>query len=126
MKRLWIGLVLLLGLPVLGFGVWAAMDTLHAPISAELETAAEEALAGDWRIAVSTAREARERWEDVHAVTAALCDHRTLDDIDALFARLEAYGRTRDRSAFAAACLELSRLTRVPAEGQRFSWWNLM
>lgn len=126
MKRLWIGLVLLLGLPALGFGVWAAMDALHAPISAELETAAEEALAGDWRIAVSTAREAREQWEDVHAVTAALCNHTALDDIDALFARLEAYGRTRDRPAFAAACLELAHLTRAPAEGQRFSWWNLL
>lgn len=125
MKRLWIGLGVLLAL--LAAGIWAMeyADRIHGSVSSSLEEAARAAVAEDWENAARLQAEAREKWEKRWGVTAALADHTELDEIDAGFARLEIYCRDRHATDFAAQSASLARLVAALGEGHRLSWQAL-
>ena len=126
MKRIWIGIVLL-GALLVG-GLWAGefMGQAHIPVARDVQRAGELALQGDWELAQALAKRGQDRWETKWPVTAAIADHEPMDEIDALFAQLETYGKTRDSAAYSAVCGHLGSLLEALSQGHRCKWWNLM
>lgn len=126
MRRLWLGVALLLLL--FGIGLWAAatMDNIHQPIAALLDQAAEAALHEDWETAAALALDARGEWEDHWSMTAAVADHNPMDEIDGLFAQLPVFAREEEKADFAATCAQLSQLTQAMGNAHSLNWWNLL
>lgn len=125
MKRLWVGVGVLVVL--LAAGIWAMeyADRAHGQISNVLQEASRAAMAGNWSQVEETEQQARKQWEKCWGITAALSDHTELDEIDASFARLEVYCRDRHGTDFAAESAALARQVAALGEGHRLSWRNL-
>ena len=126
MKRLWIGVVILVILSLLGIGSTLAMEKIHAPIARQLESASEAAVSGHWQEARILAAGAKVRWEQHRKFVACISDHEALEAADARFARLDALQESGERIALAAVCAELSAMFDALADMQDFSLQNLM
>ena len=126
MKRLWLGVGILVGLLVLGFLTTRFMVWIHEPLGAELEKAEELARTGDWDAAVTVARQARQRWEYYRSISAAVTDHAPMEQIDALFLELETYALQGERLHFCAVCAQLSGWVKAVADAQRITWWSVL
>lgn len=126
MNRFWIGVGLLLAL--LGVSLWSmfAMNHAHGEISDILTQSAEAAQNGDWEQADRLVQSARGQWEDNWNLSAAMCDHTALDEIDSIFAQAEVYSQNQVTNDFAAACAQLSKLIEALKEGHTLSLWNLL
>lgn len=126
MRRLWIGVALLVVLLI--FGLWTAfvMDSIHQPIGTLLEQAASAALQNDWPLASELCQEAKSQWERRWFITAAVADHTPMDEIDGLFARLPILSEERETADFAATCAQLAKLTQAMGNAHSLSWWNLL
>lgn len=126
MKRIYIGIILLIVL--LAAGIWIAKvaEKTHAPGASDLEQASHLALEGNWDKAEALTGRARESWQKKWRFTASVSDHEPMDEIDALFARLCIYARNGDNAEYAAVCAELSRRLEAMAQTHAFSWWNLL
>lgn len=122
MKRLPIGIGLLLVLLVLGFWLGSLADGISEEIAGELEKAA---CAESWR-AGAAVDVAQERWEAHRELYAAITDHGEIDEIEAGFAQAEAYRRRGDLTQFNAVCARLARLVAAMGEAHRLSWENLL
>ena len=126
MKRIWIGIVLLGVLLVGGVGAGEFMDRAHDPVARDVQRAGKLVLQGEWTLAQAMVKRGQDRWEEKWPVTAAIADHEPMDEIDALFAQLETYGKTRDPAAYSALCGHLGSLLEALSQGHRCKWWNLM
>lgn len=126
MKRLWIGVALLVTVLAVGIGLTVAFDRLHRPMSEQLELASAYALEEDWDKAVTLAREAKAAWEKCRCFTAAVADHEPLEEIDGLFAQLEVWEKIREPEEYAATCAQLARLAEAMADSQQVTWWSLL
>lgn len=122
MARTPLGIGILLGLLILGLLSGMAMDRIHAPITALLQQAADQ----DFNEAITTAQKAKTLWEKYWQFSATLADHSPMDEIDGLFAQLEAYEKAGLQGDFSACCLRLSMLVEAMAEAHRLTWWNLL
>lgn len=125
MKRCWFGFGLLVVLLLSGLLVTWLMDRIHTPISQDLITAGEYALAGDWEQAEQLSRQARKNWEKNEMLRACFADHEPMEEIDACFAQLEIYCRMREETAFAAACGETARKADAMGEAHGLKWENV-
>lgn len=126
MKRLIIGIAVLLLLPVIGGAVSWFFCQAHIPTAALLADASEAALANDWDSALSFSRQARNRWERFRHLTAAFTDHSPIDEIDSLFSQLETFEAQKSGEWFPALCAQLSELTKAIADSHRFCWWTVL
>lgn len=126
MKRCWIGGALLLVLLAASLGVTWAMGEIHEPIQADLNRAAEAALAGDWNGGRLWFLRARDRWEQWEHFRACFADHTPAEDISAGFKALEVHCRIRELDDFAADCRELARKAAAMGEAHGLNWWNLL
>ena len=126
MKRMWIGVALLLAVLVIGIALTVAFHTLHGHLSEKLEDSSTAALAGDWKKATSLAREARSDWEKCRSFTAAVADHEPLEEMDSLFAQLAVWERLEEPEEFAATAAHLARLAEALRDSQAITWWNLL
>lgn len=126
MKRLWIGIGLLMTILVLGLWTSAWMSQTHTAISEDLTSSAQAAQSGQWDRADAFAQDAGESWHDNWHFSAALADHTVLDGIDGLFAQAEVYRKNRDAVSYAAVCAQLAQAIDALHEGHRLSWWNLL
>ena len=126
MTRGWIGAGLLAALLVTGLLVTGIMGKAHSDISEELELAARFAMARDWEEAAEEAEDAYEEWQEKWHFSAAFADHEPMEEIDALFAQLLPYLRSRDAVSFAAACRELARQVEAIGDAHGLNWWNLL
>ena len=126
MKRMWLGLGILA--LFLALGIWSSrsMDRLHTPLAHDLEKAATAALSGKPNTGEALAKKAKELWDKQWHRSAVLADHTPMDEIDGLFARLEAFTETKNTEAFAAYCKQLAKLITATAEAHRFTWWNIL
>lgn len=122
MKRLPIGIFVLVALVLLGFWIGRAAGKVHGAIAEELDTAAK---AENWGQTAS-ADAAREKWDDHRSLSAAITDHTALDEIEAGFAQLEVYRRREDLTHFTATCARLSELITALKEGHELSWENVL
>ena len=126
MKRGWIGLGLLGVLLTAGLLVTGFMGRVHREVSQELEEAARAAGAGNWAEAAEDTRDAYNDWQEHWHFSAAFADHEPMEEIDALFAQLEAYRKTRDAVAFAAVCRQLAKQVEAMGDAHQLNWWNLL
>lgn len=109
MKRLWVGILLLLVLLAGTMAVTVAMDRIYAPMVEALE-------AGD----LEAAAERYGRWRDL---TAAFADHGPMEEMDALFARAKICEDAQERKAL---CAELAQRARAMSNAHSPTWWNLL
>lgn len=126
MKRNILGFGLLLALLLLGIITSARMEKRHEPIQAALSAAADSVVTDNWETAGILLQEAKTRWERGWRADAALADHAPMEEIDAIFARLQEYCREEDTGEFAAGCRELSRLVKAMTDAHKPNWWNLL
>lgn len=122
MRRVWLGIGLLVGLLAFGVFVTVGIHRICAPISEQLEQAAQAASAEE---ALPLCQAARRRWETYRQLTAAVTDHEPMEEIDALYEELEAYAQWGDQKRFAQCCARLASQTRAIAEAQAVNWWNI-
>ena len=126
MGRFWLGAGLLAALLALGLWTSGAMVRLHEDLAVDLDRAAQAAQSGDWQEARARALSAGGQWERQRRKAAALADHTPMEDIDALFAQAEVFGRQEETADFAAACAELSMRLRAMGDAHTPQWWNLL
>ena len=126
MKRIWIGIILLTLLLAVGFWVSGFMTRAHSPVAQDVRRAGELALEKQWDTAQAFARRGKTLWKKKWPVTAAIADHEPMDEIDALFARLDAYAEAEEEVAYSAACAHLASLLDAISQSHNFNWWNLM
>ena len=126
MKRIWLGLGILV--LFLALGLWSSYSVgkLHKPLAHDLEKAAKAALSGDIAGGKEQAEKARKQWDDQWHRSASLADHTPMDEIDSQFARLEVFAETENTEAFAACCQQLAKLITATAEAHSFTWWNIL
>ena len=126
MKRLWLGL----GLLLLLFGVGVAADQLSAhllePVCDDLSAASDAALAENWPQAEQLAAQARQQWESKGTVMGTVADHEPLEQINQLYAQLEVYAKSRDPASFAACCQRLRKMIEAVAKTHEISWENFL
>ena len=123
MKRLWIGVVVLLILLTLGIILTAIFSEIHTPLAQTLSQAAVCAYNGDLEAATSAIAQAQEQWDRCSHFSAAVLDHRLLEEMEELFAQL---AFTEDPYALAALCARLSSRAAEMAQSQTITWWNLL
>ena len=126
MKRIWIGIGLLVVL--LAAGIWTAEFARDSqrPGAKDLRRASELALAEDWPQAEALRKRALDHWEKRWRLTAAFADHEPMDEIDGIFAELKVYAAVRDQVAYSAACAHLAELLEALGMAHSFNWWNLL
>ena len=125
MRRLWLGIGLLVGLLILGIFTTVAITRIQEPIAETLEAAEEAARQGDWVLGVDLSKKARARWDRYRKITASVTDHTPMEEVDALFAAMEVYGEQGDRVSFCACCARLSSWIRAVSEAQIVTWWSV-
>lgn len=126
MKRLWIGLGILLALLAAGLWTTEQMKQIHGGISDRLERTAQVLAQPNWEQADELLASAREEWEQNWKFTASIADHTTLDDIDGAFAEVEVYRLRREDVLCAAACARLAKQVAALEEAYSISWWNVL
>lgn len=126
MKRMWLGLGILV--LFLALGLWSSysIEKQHVPLARDLESAAEAALSGDLTAGKEQAEKVKKEWENQWNPSATIVDHTPMDEIDSHFARLEVYAQTKNTEAFAAGCKQLAQLITATAEAHSFTWWNIL
>lgn len=121
-----VGLVLLAGLLLTGLLSSWDMGKTHRDISGYLEDAAWFALGSDWENARIAAAAAEDRWESHRDLSSLLADHTPMEEIDALFAKVNICSAARRKEDFAVLCAELSRKMEAMGEAHQLSWQNLL
>ena len=126
MKRMVIGLVLLVSLLAGGSLSALAMVRWHEPLEEKLTQAADFACSRDWEQAVQLRRQVQQLWERRWHMAAAFADHDPMEEIDSLFAQLQIYERYREPMAYSALCRELARELGAMGDAHIPNWWNLL
>ena len=126
MLRGWLGAGILLVFLILGMVISGVMDSVHLPIGELLEQASQETLNGDFAHGIALGFQAKERWDRQWNGTATVADHKSMDDVDAMFAEMEIYAKTGESPHFAACCAELAQRLQAMAGAHKFSWWNVL
>lgn len=126
MGRFCFGIGILVLFLVLGLWVSYAMNNVHQSIGETLDQAAVQALDGDLESGFLLAQQARSHWQAHWNSTASVADHAPMDEIDGLFAQLDAYRQSERPDDFAAYCARLSALVMAVGEAHSLTWWNLL
>ena len=126
MRRLWLGVGVLVALLAAGFWAMAYTDSHQEKICSRLEEAKQAALDEDWEKVRQLTEETGKLWEESWDIWAALSDHTVLDEIDAGFARLEVYCRDGHATDFAAESAALARQIEALGDGHRLDLRNLL
>ncbi|MGM9605297.1 MAG: DUF4363 family protein [Faecousia sp.] len=121
MNRFRIGVGLLIVLLAVCIFSQVRMSAIQKPIAAEVAQAERYAAQDDWPKAGAALAGARNAWEENRTFVASLADHQPLEDIESLFAMLEAYAEERDGTEFRAACQDLNRRILAVKEAHEFN-----
>lgn len=126
MKRFWIGVILLALLLVVGLWITVAIGGAQERIADILGQAEDEILRGDLVSADELIQNAYNQWQESWHGTASVVDHAPMDEVDGLFAQLQAYSKAGQTEHMAAYCARLSLLIEAIGESQALTWWNLL
>lgn len=125
MTRLWIGVGLMLALLLEGIFLCRAIVPFHENLADSLDTAAELAVAGNWKQAQKTAFAARDRWQQHKNPIASVTDHEPMEQMEALFQELSLLNASRAVD-FACICVRLAQTARAIGETQSLRWWGVL
>ena len=123
MTRFWIGIALMALLLATGLYSVHTIEASHRPIIQALEQSAQTQ---DPEEASALLRNARRKWENHWHGTAVLSEHRSMDEIDSLFAQAEGYADGGKTADLHAACRRLAQLIQASADEHRPTWWNFL
>ena len=126
MKRMWMGIALLLFLIALGIFVTISSDSLHTQIARPLEDAVAQAEKGNWEEAQRSFHRAYSCWQQQHNFVAAVTDHEPMEKIDSLFHQLMPVLEEKERISFSSGCRGLTVLVRAVGEAHAINWWTLL
>ncbi len=126
MKRMYFGLGLLTVLLSVAILLTMVFVRLHDPLPEALERAQNAALAGDWEEAAAVTEKVHKQWKRFCHFTAAVADHEPMEEMDAMFARLEVLCRMHQADEFVSDCAELAKMAQAMTESQKLVWWNLL
>ena len=126
MKRLYIGVCVLLILLLLGLFISLATEYMYTPVSQLLEEATQAALSDNFAFATQKMEEAKKLWEHYKAATATVADHTPMEEIDHMFSEAHIYAKSNDTPHFAACCAQLSVMVRDMADAHSMNLWNLL
>lgn len=126
MRRLWIGVGVLVVMLAVAICLTAAFDRIHTPLSEDLKQASQLAMAGEWEKATALTRQARADWKNYRELIAAVADHEPLEKMEYLLDQLLVYGQSHRRADFAAICVEVAALAEAMLESQSLTWWNFL
>lgn len=126
MKRLAIGVGLLVIMLPLGIWVSGKFSAVYNPMAELLDQAGAAAQGGNWDTATARLAQAKTLWGQWHHFSAAVADHEPLEEMEAIFGELESCLQLRSTAKFAVLCRELSALAKAMAESQSISWWALL
>ena len=87
MKRLWIGVGLLILLLLLGTAVTVYAAQTQKQISGQLIRARDAAQAGSWDAAAGYCVQAESLWERHRHFTASIADHEPMEEVESLFSK---------------------------------------
>lgn len=124
MKRLWIGVGFLIVMLAVAIVLTVLFDRIHTPLAADLQEAAQLAMAQNWEKATALTQQARADWQQYRKFIAAVADHEPLEKMEYLLDQLQVYAQTRRTADFSATCVELSALADAMLESQSLTWWN--
>ena len=123
MKRIWLGVGLLVALLVVGVALMQITNRQMETLSQAVEKASETQ---SWEEAITIVRSAQAQWQQKRQLIAAFSDHADVDGVDQIFAQLEVYQRYGSRLEHAAACAQLSEALLNLVEAHALTWWNLL
>lgn len=126
MKRMWFGIGLLALMLICSLCATDFMEQAHSAGAEDLNRAAELALQEEWDKAEVYALRARKNWNEKRLVTAMFADHEPMNEIDALFAQLDAYASARDSASFGSTCRNLAVQLNTLKDAHRLSFGNLL
>ena len=126
MTRFIIGILTLTLLFSVGLFVALTTDQMYRPVIGLLEKAADTALSGSFKEAVTQAKAAKDLWDKMKNKTATVADHTPMEDIDLMFAEAEIYAKTEETPHFAACCAQLASMVQNMADAHAMNLWNLL
>ncbi len=126
MGRCLFGVELLLVFLLGGLWLSSRMTAVHEQVGTQLGEAAQAVLAGDTQRGYVLAQQAKSTWEQGWNGVATVADHAPMDEIDGLFAQLDAYGTAGFSADLAALCGRLQKLVEAVGEAHELTWWNLL
>ena len=126
MKRLYIGVALLIVMLAIGVFLTMAFMAIHQPLEDLLHQAQAAAMEGNWEKAKELTEKAQNLWKKSRHFVAAVADHEPLEEMDGLLARLEVLGALGQAEEFAADCAQLISLCQAMAQSQKLNWWNFL
>ena len=126
MKRLWIGIGLLVILLAVGAFLSWGLPQLQNELAQTLELARVAIESDDWQTATSLADSAKDMWEHSRHFVASVVDHEPLEEVDSLFSELEVYAHARIETGYASVCAQLSHLCEAIGESQQLRWWSFL
>ncbi len=126
MKRLWIGVGILLAILAMGLVLLAISHDFYKDLSQDLESAGELAMAGNWASAEAKGDAARQLWNQYRRLWASFSDHEPVEEMETLFAQLEIYQARKLEVDFAAACQRLIHLAEAIEESHNLRWWSIL
>lgn len=126
MKRLWIGIAILVVLLGLSTGMSLALSGIHRELARELDEACRAAVAQDWVAADTHTAAAGEQWQKYRRFCASFTEHTPLEQMDSLFAQLNVCRKLVLPEDYALICSQLAQLARAIGESHGFTWWNFL
>ena len=126
MKRLWVGLGLLLLLLAAGICSTLVMEDFHHSLSRRLASTAAAASEEDWDQAALLLQQCRSRWVRYRNFIATGASHESIEEIDSLYTQLTIYFHRQDSLGFSLCCTALQHRTAALGEAQSINWWNLL
>ena len=126
MKRLWVGVGVLVAMLVVAIFLTVRFDQIHTPLSEDLQKASQLAMEQKWEKATALTRQARADWKEYREFIAAVADHEPLEKMEYLLDQLQVYADLRRAADFAAICVEVAALANAMVESQSLTWWNFL
>ena len=126
MKRVWLGVGLLIVLLLVSLGVTWGMDRIHKPIADDLDQAAAWAEAGNWHNAEVYSRRAETAWNKWEHFRACFADHTPTEEVSAELAAMDTARQERETADFAASCARAAKMVQAVGDAHGLYWWNLL
>ena len=126
MKRLWIGIGILVLLLAMGIGLLLGSMVYFEELSRDLEQAGELAMTGNWPAAIKKAEESEARWKIYRRFWASFTDHEPVEEMEVLFSQLKVYQARQLDVDFATVCRHMSQLAKAIDESHGLHWWSIL